>query len=93
MQNNASEKVTLYQNYPNPFSSETKMNFCLSSSQFVTLTVYDLMGHELEILVNQFMKSGNNLAVLKAGNVRNGLFYNCLKAGDYSETKKLILVR
>lgn len=91
--NNESKKFVLYQNYPNPFSLETKIEFSLPSSQFVTLTLYDLSGHELVTLVNEFMMPGKYVAVLNTGNLRDGIYYYSLKAGNYSETKKLVLLR
>jgi len=93
IQTTGSEQLTLFQNYPNPVLTETKIRFYIPFSQVVTLTVYDLSGHEVAVLVNEFMKSGDYTAVFNAGNLRNGIYYYRLKAGNNTETKKMILLR
>jgi formate-dependent nitrite reductase cytochrome c552 subunit len=90
---NGSQGFALNQNYPNPFSSETKIRFSVPSTGNVSLTVYDLSGHEVVTLVNQSMKPGQYISVFSAGNLRSGIYYYCLKAGNFSETKKMILMR
>ncbi|KXK52297.1 MAG: 5'-nucleotidase [Chlorobi bacterium OLB5] len=86
---------SLSQNYPNPFNPVTKIRFDIAGSSVTQtfLTVYDLLGREVSVLVNQNLKPGTFEVDFNASNYPSGVFYYRLTAGDYSETKKMILVK
>ena len=92
---------SLSQNYPNPFNPVTKIQYAISSSQFVTLKVYDVLGNEIATLVNEEKRAGIfevefNAVSSHSGEVRNlpsGIYFYQLKAGDFVETKKMVLLR
>ena len=81
----------LLQNYPNPFNPSTTIRFMLPRPSFVTLKVYNLLGEELQVLVNEKRQAGDHQVIWEAGHVPCGIYICRLKAGDYTETKKMIL--
>ncbi len=86
-------KFNLDQNYPNPFNPETTISFTLSTAEFVRLTVYDVLGRELQCLVNERMSPGQHQIQFNADNLPGGLYFYRLDAGSFSCTKKLLLIR
>ncbi|MGD8778049.1 MAG: FG-GAP-like repeat-containing protein [Ignavibacteria bacterium] len=84
----------LYQNYPNPFNPSTTIKYTLYKSGNVTLKIYNLSGEEVETLVNGFKVAGEHAAKWHSkGGYASGVYFYRLQAGDYSETRKLILLR
>jgi len=81
----------LYQNYPNPFNPETVIKYKLPQSGFATLKIYNLAGQEIEIVVNGFQAAGEYEIKWRPQILASGLYFYRLQAGDFSETKKLIL--
>ncbi len=87
----------LTQNYPNPFNPSTSIQYAISSRQFVTLKVYDILGKEVITLVNEEKAAGqyevefNPESSIK--NPASGIYYYQLRAGNYVETKKMILMK
>jgi hypothetical protein len=86
-------KFSLSQNYPNPFNPNTKIQFALPNSAFVKVIVYDALGKEVETIVNEQLNAGTFEAEWNAVNYPSGVYYYKLSAGDYSETKKMVLIR
>ena len=83
----------LFQNYPNPFNPSTKINYTIPKSGFVTIKVYDLLGREVTSLVNENKPVGNYNVEFNAGNLVSGVYFYRMKAGDFVQTKKLILLK
>lgn len=83
----------LSQNYPNPFNPSTKIGYNLSTNSFVTLKVYDILGREIETLVNEEKSIGNYEVEFNASNLPSGTYFYRIAAGDFIETKKMILVK
>jgi hypothetical protein len=83
----------LSQNYPNPFNPTTIINYQLPVSNFVTLKVYNILGREVEILVNEKKNAGNYSIAFNAAKLSSGVYFYRLQAGSFTETKKLILLR
>ena len=86
-------QFSLLQNYPNPFNPSTHIEFSIPKRSFVKLFVYDILGRELKILVNETVQPGVFGAVFDAQNLPSGIYYYSLEAGDYKETKKMVLVK
>ena len=84
---------TLFQNHPNPFNPSTTIKFILQKSSDVILKIYNLSGQEIEILVNEFRTAGKYEILWKPKNLPSGMYFYRLQAGEYTETKKLILQR
>jgi len=83
----------LEQNYPNPFNPVTVIGYQLSASSFVTLKVYDLLGREVATIVNENRPAGYYTVEFDATNLASGLYFYTLKAGDFTDTKKMLVVK
>jgi enterochelin esterase-like enzyme len=83
----------LYQNYPNPFNPATKLSFVIGRSSFVSLKVYDVLGKEAAILVNEYRPAGSYEIDFNAGNLAGGVYFYQLRCGRFVQTKKMILLR
>jgi len=86
-------RFSLFQNYPNPFNPVTNIRYQLSNSGFVTLKIYDAMGKEVETLVNEKQQAGTYEANFNAANYPSGIYFYKLETNNFSETKKMILVK
>ncbi len=87
------DNFSLYQNYPNPFNPSTTIRFEVPKSSFVNITVYDIMGREIKQLVNGMKNAGNYEVNFDGSNLTSGVYFYKMTAGDFSETKKLALVK
>jgi hypothetical protein len=84
---------SLSQNYPNPFNPTTNIKFAVSKSGFVTLKVYDMLGKEVAVLVNNNMTSGTYEYQFDASKLTSGIYFYNLKTDGFSETKKMMLIK
>jgi hypothetical protein len=83
----------LKQNYPNPFNPTTNIAFSLPVDGFVTLKIYDVSGKEIANLISGFKNKGNYIMSFNASNLPSGAYYYKLSAGDFSDVKKMILLK
>jgi hypothetical protein len=86
----------LYQNYPNPFNPSTSIQYAVGNRQFVQLKVYDILGNEVATLVNEEKEPGYYEVYFNVGqtiSLSSGVYFYRLQAGDFVETKKMILLR
>jgi len=83
----------LSQNYPNPFNPSTTINYSIPERSNVTLKVYDILGREIATLVNKQQKAGFYEVNWNAINNSSGVYFYKILAGDFVETKKMILLR
>jgi photosystem II stability/assembly factor-like uncharacterized protein len=85
---------SLSNNYPNPFNPSTIIEYSLPQFGFVTLTVYDMLGREIAILVNEEKPAGNYKFEFNAGDLASGVYYYQINIGnEFIETKKMVLLR
>lgn len=85
---------SLQQNYPNPFNPVTNIKFGLPKGSFVTLKIYDMLGKEVASLINNMnMAAGNYTYDFNAINVPSGIYFYKLSAGEFSDVKKMTLVK
>jgi len=91
--NNAPLTYELEQNYPNPFNPETNIKFTLPKAGLVTLTIYNILGKETAVLINKQMSAGNQSIEWNASNYPSGVYFYKLKAGDFIDTKKMVLIK
>src|SRR4030095_1512086 len=84
---------SLSQNYPNPFNPVTRIKFQIPHQGNVHLAIYDIMGKEMEVIVNENLQPGTYEIEWNATNFASGVYYYRITAGDFSETKKLILIK
>lgn len=85
--------IELYQNYPNPFNPTTNLGFRISNFGFVSMKVYDVLGNGVATIINEEKPVGEYEVKFDAGNLSSGIYYYQLKAGNFIETKKLVLVK
>jgi hypothetical protein len=83
----------LAQNYPNPFNPKTTIEFSVPKLSFVSLKVFDILGSEVAVLVNEEKTAGNYKINFDAKNLPSGTYFTRITAGDYSEIKKMILLK
>ncbi len=95
--NNISSEVPntfkLYQNYPNPFNPETNIKYQITTSSYVKLSIYDILGREIETLVNENQKAGTYLVDWNSEGYSSGMYFYKLIADGYSETKKMLMIK
>jgi hypothetical protein len=89
----APASFTLSQNYPNPFNPVTSMQFSVGSSQLVSLKVYDVLGKEVATLVNEKKTAGVFRVSFDATGLASGVYLVRMSAGEFTQTRKLLLVR
>jgi photosystem II stability/assembly factor-like uncharacterized protein len=87
------DKFSLSQNYPNPFNPNTKINYELPITNFVSVIVYDALGNEVEKLVNEKQNAGSYSVDFNAASLPSGIYFYKLVTEKFSETKKMILVK
>jgi endo-1,4-beta-xylanase len=85
-------RIELDQNYPNPFNPTTTIRYRIPVTAKVTLQVFDVLGREVQTLVNSMQFPGTYTVTLNAQNLATGVYLYRLKAGNVSETKKLLLM-
>ena len=86
-------KFNLDQNYPNPFNPSTKIKYSVTQSSNVVIKVFDVLGNEIETLVSEEKTAGTYELTWNAANLPSGVYFYQLSAGDYLETKKMVLIR
>jgi photosystem II stability/assembly factor-like uncharacterized protein len=83
----------LLQNYPNPFNPKTKIRFRIANFEFVSLKIYDVLGNEIVILVNEEKPVGSYTVEFNASNLPSGVYFYRLRAGSFNQIKKMILIK
>ena len=83
----------LSQNYPNPFNPSTKISFELPVSGFTTLKVYDILGREVAVLLNEELMAGSHIINFNASNLASGTYIYRLNGNGNSLTRKMILLK
>ncbi|MBL1213940.1 MAG: T9SS type A sorting domain-containing protein [Ignavibacteriae bacterium] len=90
---NVVKDFNLEQNYPNPFNPTTIIKFRSQKSEFATLKVFDALGSEVTTLVNKILPAGEHSFNFDASNLPSGIYYYKINAGDYSQTRKMMLLK
>lgn len=84
---------TLHQNYPNPFNPSTAIEFELRVSSNVELTIYNILGQEVATLINETLPSGNYKLTWEANGAPSGVYYYRLHTGNFTQLRKMVLIR
>jgi len=92
-ENTVPNKYELFQNYPNPFNPSTIISFQIPAISNVKLKIYDVLGREVTTLVNKEMKAGSYKVDFNSKGLASGIYFYRLTAGDFSEIKKMVLLR
>jgi len=83
----------LNQNYPNPFNPTTSIKFQIPAKSYVTLKVFGVLGNEVKTLLNEEKEAGNYNVKLNAEDLSSGVYFYRLEAGDFVQTRKMILLK
>lgn len=88
------DNFNLFQNYPNPFNPETTISYTISTASFVDLKVYDILGKEVATLVNETQQPGiYNIKFSIGSSLSTAMYFYRLRAGDFVQTKKMLLMK
>ncbi|MDP1995170.1 MAG: T9SS type A sorting domain-containing protein [Ignavibacteria bacterium] len=87
------QQYLLSQNYPNPFNPTTIINYSVPKQSNVILIIYDALGREVANLVNEEKPAGNYSIEFNAANLSSGIYFYQIRAGEFVQTKKMILLR
>jgi hypothetical protein len=91
--NSVPKTCVLYQNYPNPFNPLTKIKFDIPANSNAKLSVFDILGKEISILVDGELKAGKYEIDFNASDYSSGVYFYRLIAGDFIDLKKMILIK
>ena len=83
----------LEQNYPNPFNPSTIIKYSIPENGFVKLSVYNLVGEEVRVIVNEMLDAGFYEVTFNATDLPSGIYFYKLQAGSFVETKKMVLMK
>jgi len=87
------DQIILLQNYPNPFNARTSIRFVLPESQDVQLTIYDLLGRQVETLFDDYMPAGAHAVTFDASRLSSGIYFARLESGESSKSIKMVLLK
>ena len=91
--NEIPEKLKLYQNYPNPFNPTTSIKFDIPRSSHVKLFIYDALGREVAIIVNEKLSAGSYETSWNGGDYPSGVYFYALLTNYFRETKKMVITK
>ena len=83
----------LYNNYPNPFNPTTNISFNIAESGYTTLKIYDILGNEISTLIKKELVAGKYDVDFDAGNLPSGIYFYQLQTPNFTQTKKMILLK
>ena len=87
------DKYSLSQNYPNPFNPSTTIRFQIKDLNMTTLKVFDILGKEIATLVNEKLKPGEYEVIFNGSTIPSGVYFYKLQSGNFTDTKKLVLLK
>ncbi len=86
-------QVVLHQNYPNPFNPTTTIEFSIPQTEFVTVKVYNIVGHEIITLINDELSSGNYSIQWDGSRQPSGVYFVQIESGSFVQTRKMVLLK
>lgn len=86
-------KFSLEQNYPNPFNPSTEIQFGVPKDVKVKISVFDILGREVQVLADEFKTAGEYKVTFDASKLPSGVYFYTINAGTFSDTKKMILIK
>jgi len=91
--NEIPDKFSLEQNYPNPFNPVTTIKYQILNAGFVNLTVFDILGREIKQIVNENQNTGTYTVQFDAENLTSGIYFYKLQTNEFTETKKMMVIK
>ncbi|MBS1516986.1 MAG: T9SS type A sorting domain-containing protein [Bacteroidetes bacterium] len=93
LSNDIPDSYKLSQNYPNPFNPSTNIRYNIAAGGDVSLKVFDMLGNEVAVLVNEKQNAGSYEVKFSAGSLSSGIYFYKLQTGNFTEAKKMILIK
>jgi subtilisin-like proprotein convertase family protein len=90
---NVPVRYYLYQNFPNPFNPVTNIKFDIPKDEYVTIKLFDILGREVRTLADEFKKAGSYDVRIDGSNISSGTYFYRINAGNFVDTKKMVLVK
>lgn len=90
---NSPDGFKLFQNYPNPFNPVTKITYSIPTAQYTLLKVYDALGKEVAVLINEKLNAGTYETEFDASALPSAVYFYKLTSGNYTETRKMFLLK
>jgi len=87
------DSYALFQNYPNPFNPSTQISFDLPSASYVNLTIYNVLGQNVTTLIDKKMDAGHHEIEWDASNNSSGVYFYRISADNFSQTKKMLMLK
>ena len=87
------KNIILYQNLPNPFNPETVISYVTTKSGVVSLKIFNSLGVEVKSLVHENQNAGSYTVKFNGGGFASGVYFYKLESGDFSETKRMVLLK
>jgi hypothetical protein len=87
------KNYSLFQNYPNPFNPVTTIKFDIPKESYVKVSVFDILGNEVQTLINENLKAGEYKVTWDASKYSSGIYFYKLQSGDFTQTRKMLLVK
>jgi parallel beta-helix repeat protein len=85
--------LSMIQNYPNPFNAQTSIRYMLPEPGNVKLTIYDLLGRQVETVLDEYRRAGVHTVTFDASRLSSGVYFCRLRAGDVVESKRMVLLK
>jgi hypothetical protein len=92
-ENENASGYNLFQNYPNPFNPVSVIRYSISENDFVILKIYDVLGNEVQTLVNKKQSAGNYSVEWNAAEYPGGIYFYKIQSGIFTSAKKMLLVK
>ncbi|MEE9553310.1 MAG: serine hydrolase [candidate division Zixibacteria bacterium] len=92
-EDNTPNIISMKQNYPNPFNAWTTIQYSLSEQSHVVIDIYDILGKRVKTITHAKQRAGDHKLIWNAKNQSSGIYFYRIQASDYSETKKMLLLR
>ena len=86
------EKFELHQNFPNPFNPSTTIRFDINTSGNVSLKVHDVLGREVAVLVDEYLRAGSYERVFESADLSSGVYFYTLRAREFEKTLRMVVV-
>jgi hypothetical protein len=87
------ETFRLHQNFPNPFNPVTVINYQIATASHITLTVFDVLGRKVKVLIDEPQMAGDYSISFDASTLASGIYVYKLRAGGFEQSRKMILIR
>jgi hypothetical protein len=86
-------EYSLSQNYPNPFNPATIIKYTLAGKNLVTVKIFDILGREVNTLVNEVKDAGNYEVLFDGSKLSSGVYFYSINSGNFTDTKRMLLVK